>query len=270
MQYAEENLILIEGKGKKGFEIYEDYMKLFRNGFDLSIDEACDFLGCSYRYFTKNLVNKIKHIRITITARKLILLYGKQKEEDPEILDFAFKRILFDRNDFYRFIKFNTIIEQQYMLLGKELFGDNISSEIRKNLDEYNSKLNAKKHPQSMKMIFQHIIRSIDNETSSVRYNFPENDLLPTKLYSLKELKAHLNIRSDEEVYRTIKKYGARRYLVIDFVRYDINELQDDPEFIIKMDYSTFLDLRKKYDVCKKVLEQSLKFSVLLAQGRIL
>lgn len=270
MQYTEDNLIKIDGKGKKGFEIYEEYMTFFKEGFDLSIDEACKFLGCSYRYFTKNLINQIKHIRITTTARKLILQYGKQNIAEPELLNLASKRILFERSDFLTFIKNSTYIEQQYKVLGKELFTDKIATEINKNLDHYNSRANAKNNPKNIKMVFQHIISAIDNKNYPVKYSFSEAEIMPSKLYSLKELKEHFGFRSDEEVYRLIKKFAAKRYLVLDFVRYDINDFNADIELMLTMDYSSFLDLSKKYDVCNRILEQSLKFSRMLAQGKIL
>jgi hypothetical protein len=270
VQYDEPNLIKIAGQGRKGIEIYKEYMKLYEDGYDLSVNSACDYLGCTYRYFIAHLVDKIKHIRINTIGRKLILLYGQLEQLKPEVLSIFSKRILIDRNDFYDFLRNNLIIEQKYKVFNDSILKSDVADAIRENLKLYNSRLNKNQPPRDIKSIFEFAIYKISTENEVVRYRLLKESNLPEKLYSLKEIINNYGYNSSMQAYRIIDKLGVKRYILDQFVRYDLNEFDRISDSILKMDYKSYLDLSKNADVEKKIAEQALQYSQKLVQGRIL
>ncbi len=58
-------------------------------------------------------------------------------------------------------------------------------------------------------------------------FYLPEEFVLPTKFYSLKEIKIKWPINHDMKVYRMLDANGARKYTLCDgdFVRYDLREI---------------------------------------------
>jgi Trp operon repressor len=271
MQYDEPNLIKIAGQGRKGIEIYEEYMKLYEDGYDLSVNSACDYLGCSYRYFITHLIDKIKHIRINTTGRKLILLYCQLEQLEPEVLSIFSKRILIDRNDFHDFLKNNIIIEQKYKVFYDIILKSDVADAIRDNLKIYNSRLSKNQPPRDIKSIFEFAIFKISStENEVVRYRLLNESNLPEKLYSIKEIINHYGYSSSMQVYRIIDKLGVKRYILDHFVRYDLSEFDKTSDSILKMDYKSYLDLSKNADVEKKIAEQALKYSQKLVQSGML
>jgi hypothetical protein len=271
MQYDEPNLIKIAGQGRKGIEIYEEYMKLYEDGFNLSVNSACDYLGCSYKYFINNhLINKIKHIRINTIGRKLILLYGQAEQLEPEVLSVFSKRILIDRNDFHNFLRKNLIIEQKYKVFNDSILKSDVADTIRDNLKIYNSRLSKNQPPKDIKSIFEFAIYKISMGNEVVRYPLLKESDLPEKLYSLKEIMNHFGYSNSMRAYRIIDKLGVKKYILGQFVRYDLNEFDRTSDSILKMDYKSYLDLSKNVDVEKKIAEQALLYSQKLVQGGIL
>jgi hypothetical protein len=270
MQYDEPNLIKIAGQGRKGIEIYEEYMKLYEDGYDLSVNSACDYLGCSYTYFIIQMVDKIKHIRINTTARKLILFHGQLEKLEPEVLSVFSKRILIDRNDFHNFLRNNLIIEQKYKAFNDSILKSDVADTIRDNLKIYNSRLSKNQPPRDIKSIFEFAIYKISAENEVVRYRLLKESNLPEKLYSLKEIINHYGYNSSMQAYRMIDKLGVKRYILGQFVRYDLNEFDRTSDSILKMDYKSYLDLSKNANVEKKIAEQALQYSQKLVQGELL
>jgi hypothetical protein len=93
---------------------------------------------------------------------------------------------------------------------------------------------------------------------------------LPEKLYSIKEIINHYGYSSSMQAYRMIDKLGVKRYILDQFVRYDLSEFDRTSNSILKMDYKSYLDLSKNADVEKKIAEKALQYSQKLVQSGLL
>lgn len=276
-KYNEKKLIRIDGLGKTGDIIYTEYITAIQeNNYDMTVDEACYYIGCSYTYFITKMIDKVYHIRINTAARKLIYLYANiYNELNEELRKLVNKRILISRTDFFNYMRSNIVIEQQYKVFDIDDFDQSIINEIQQNLDEYNLKVREFtkriKIAKSVVSLFNDVISilSYDYENSSVKLKLPKGYEMPEKFYSLKEIKFTDNFKYDIEVYRLLKSTGARKYLLCDedFVRYDLSEIKrNEDSLIVKMNYQKYLDLCKKYDnISQKILTEALKASKKLA-----
>ncbi|MCC5910418.1 MAG: hypothetical protein JJT76_08285 [Clostridiaceae bacterium] len=228
-QYNEDNLVKIIGEGLSGEDIYYSYITAIEDGFNLTIEEGCKYIACSYSYFRSRLVDKIPHIRINTTARKLIYLYSKiNKDISEDTLALSNKRILFRRDAFFQYIKATMKVKQQYKVFTLNDFDRKTIEAIQANLHIYNSQSDNSKKLSTTDLL-SNIAQSLYEVSDPVEY--VDNDYnLPEKFYSMKELKEILNLKYDVEVYRLVEKYGTRKYLLCngDFVRYDLQELLCD------------------------------------------
>jgi hypothetical protein len=281
-QYSEDKLKKFDGFGKKGSEIYYQYISAIQEDkYDMTIEEACHYIGCSYTYFITKMVDKIFHIRINTAARKLINLYSDiYSDFDEDLRSLVNKRILLNRDDFFNYMQSSIIIVQQYKVFLLDNFNRSILDEIQKNLDTYNRKIKEVskgfKFVKTMSSLFNDVILALSNKNDAIKFNLSEDYELPEKFYSLKEIKVYYNFKHDIEVYRMLDANGARKYMLCngDFVRYDLKEFEGkeksistNPTYIIKIDYESYLKLSEKYnDVAEKILMQALKTSKKLAE----
>lgn len=281
-QYVEEKLIKINGLGKKGYEIYYQYISaIHEDKYDMTIEEACHYIGCSYTYFITKIVDKIYHIRINTTARKLIYLYNDLYNDfDENLKGLISKRILLNRNDFFKYMRSSIITVQQYKVFSIDNFNNTILDQIQKNLDTYNSKVKEMsknfKFVKTMSSLFNDVILTLSDKNDAIKVSLSDDHELPEKFYSLKEIKSRYNIKYDVEVYRILDANGACKYMICngDFVRYDLKEferkenlLSTKPTDIIKIDYESYLKLSEKcVDVAEKILMQTLQTSQKLSE----
>lgn len=275
-KYSEDKLVKIEGQGEKGHTIYYAYLSAIGEGYDLTIEESCHYIGCSYTYFITRLIDKIYHIRINTAARKLIYLYGNINGGlDEDVQSLVNKRILLNRDDFFTYMRSNIIIEQQYKVLTFDNFDVVAIDEIQKNLDIYNSKNEKENYDKTLISLLYDVVMVLSEKNKPMRFTLPEGYEMPEKFYSLKEIKSRWGINHDIEVYRMLDANGARKYMLCggDFVRYDIREFERNgqvlnfrPGDIIKIDYQSYLKLSKKYgDVVQEIQKQALNVSRKLA-----
>lgn len=276
-QYNEDKLVMIDGTDQSGETIYREYISLIKNGYDITVDDASYFIGCSYTYFITRLVDKIYHIRINTAARKLIFLYSNLFKEDlSDIFGLITKRILLNREDFFEFMKKSIVIEQQYKVLSYNDFDNALMGVIQDNLDIYNSKHGIKDFIKTRESLINDVILAMSDKNAPVQHDLPEDYEMPEKFYSIKEIKLRWGIRHDMEAYRMLDANGARKFLLCngDFVRYDTrdfernpNTLSWKPKDIFKIDYKSFLSLNHRYgDAVKEIQKQALKAAKRLAE----
>lgn len=266
-KYDEENLIRIEGDTWN--DIFTNYIdKIANEGYNMTINEACSYIGCSYTYFITRFIDKIKHIRINITAKKILFKLSENKGYEDYYPMFS-KRILLSREDFYRYIKSEIKVEQQYAVLDMDDVEKNIVQEIDNNLKIYYEKKRGKqKRNKSVAGLFEEVISSITEKKEPTKYNLTEDKILPSKLYSVRELKQHFHVNSEVQVYRLIDKYGAKKYILNDFVRYDLNDFKADTNSMIKVDYSSFIEMNRKADFLSTLTNKVLVTSRELASSK--
>lgn len=266
-KYEEENLIRIEGDTWN--DIFTNYFdKIANEGYNMTINEACSYIGCSYTYFITRFIDKIKHIRINITAKKILFKLSENKGYEDYYPMFS-KRILLSREDFYRYIKSEIKVEQQYAVLDMDDVEKNIVQEIDNNLKIYYEKKRGKqKRNKSVAVLFEEVISSITEKKEPGKYNLTEDKILPSKLYSVRELKQHFHVNSEVQVYRLIDKYGAKKYILNDFVRYDLNDFKADTNSMIKVDYSSFIEMNRKADFLSTLTNKVLVTSRELAGSK--
>lgn len=266
-KYDEENLIRIEGDTWN--DIFTNYIdKIANEGYNMTINEACSYIGCSYTYFITRFIDKIKHIRINITAKKILFKLSENKGYEDYYPMFS-KRILLSREDFYRYIKSEIKVEQQYAVLDMDDVEKNIVQEIDNNLKIYYEKKRGKqKRNKSVAGLFEEVISSITEKKEPTKYNLTEDKILPSKLYSVRELKQHFHVNSEVQVYRLIDKYGAKKYILNDFVRYDLNDFKADTNSMIKVDYSSFIEMNRKADFLSTLTNKVLVTSRELASPK--
>lgn len=252
-KYEEENLVVIEGNTWD--EIFSNYFGMISDkGYNMTVHEACDYISCSYTYFITRLVNKIKHIRINRAARKI--LFNKIQEYEEYRALFS-KRILLSRDDFYRCVKSDMFVEQQYIVLNIDDVEESIVQEIDENLKKYYESKRGRPKSSSV-WLFEDVINSNITKKEPVKHKLSEDKILPSKLLSVRQLREHFNVGSDVQVYRMIEKYGAKKYTLYDFVRYDINDFKADANKIIKVDYASFLEMKKTADFLSTITNKVL------------
>lgn len=249
-KYEEENLVIIGGNTWD--EIYSNYFGMISDGYNMTVHEACDYISCSYTYFITRLINKIKHIRINRAARKI--LFSKGSEDYHPLFS---KRILLSRDDFYSYIKSEILVQQQYIVLNIENIEESIVQEIDDNLRKYYESKRGRPNSSPV-WLFEEVINSTTTKKEPLKHKLPEDKILPSKLLSVRQLREHFNVGSDVQVYRMIEKYGAKKYTLYDFVRYDINDFKIDSNKIIKVDYASFLEMNKTADFLSTITNKVL------------
>lgn len=122
-------VVLIEGKGRPLVDIVGEYIHYITNGFDLTMSEIADYLGCSYNFVQKHIQSKVRHIQINEIARMGLFKF----ESESEYRTLFTKRRLFDRKDFFeRFIPEEATITKP----AQRLFLEDLSPAARKRLME--------------------------------------------------------------------------------------------------------------------------------------
>lgn len=276
-KYEEDKLIKIEGEGEKGHTIYYGYLAAFKDGYNMTIEEACNYLSCSYTYFVTHMIDKVYHIRINTAARKLLFLYAKMYSQlNGDLVKLFNKRILLHREDFFSYIHSTILVEQQYKVFTYDDFNESVLDSIQKNLDTYNKKVELKSFEKTLISLFYDVISTMSKVNEPMQFALPADHELPVKYYSLREIKDRWGLKHDIEVYRIVDANGARKYMLCNgvFVRYDLREIErkenvliSRPQDVIKIDYQSYLRMSNRYeDVAAEILSKALGVSKKLAE----
>jgi hypothetical protein len=222
-EYFGENYIKLEGKGITIRDILNLYVDHIREGYNLTVEEICNYLQCSKVHFLSNYRDSIKHIRITIIIRDIFFTLLKKREIDlleadmDKLISLFLKRILYNRDDFNRFIAENCFIEHKYKRLSLEDFNLKIT-DFKDRMDAIDL-LNA--------ISFELYGRCDEGILKSIHY-------VPGELHSLKSSLQEFGMKYDVEFYRLIKAKGVNKICLGNLARYD---LEDFEGYYIKVNY---------------------------------
>lgn len=219
-------VVLIEGEGRSLVDIAGEYISYIINGFDLTISEIADYLGCSYNFVQKHIQSKVRHIRINQVARQGLLEF----EGDSEYRPLFTKRRLFDRKDFFeRFIPEEATITKP----AQRLFLEDLSPAARKSLME-------KAHFNEVEAIkfFQVLVKKAPKRRplDPVKPSEPLGRT-PKELLSIKDM-TNLKFKYNIEAYRYIAKHAIPKIKVCSLVRYDREDVERKPAAILPVSVS--------------------------------
>lgn len=247
------NTIWIEppSKERHPVEVANEIWSMYDTGFDLTISEMCDMLLCNRNWIMNYVKDNVKHIFLSNHMRRFM----SSISEDREVIlkDYYF----FDRNDFYRWLRENTVAEKQSMvidmydysndkrvldLIVKEYRNKKYSSthmlELASAKAEYITNVHGNLNNKG-KTLFSLRSSSIKREGEFVEVDFSQ----PEKFTSLKELRCvYVN---NERVYRSLYECGAIKYTICDsLVRFDgdyTNVKSGDGMFVVP--YEKYLEI---------------------------
>lgn len=217
-----EMAVKIDGKGKKIGDIVRIYLSYMESGFNLSLEEAGAYLGCSYVYVLQEFKPKVPHINVTSIIRKAIRESEEFADLSADTITLLQKRILLHRSSFQEFLQLHVQREHRYDLLTYEAFESNAMFEGFAQLAGSQSKLAllAEASLSLFKKEFQlHTILLSVNE-------------IPDKLYSLQELKHHFMYNHNAQVYNLLHNKGVNKYRYEGMVRYDLKEIEANKDMI--------------------------------------
>jgi hypothetical protein len=225
-EYFGENYIKLEGKGETVRDILNLYVEHIREGYNLTVEEICNYLQCSKVYFLSNYRDSIKHIRITVIVRDIFFTLLKKGELDlleadmDKLIRLFLKRILYNREDFNRFIKENCFVEHKYKRL---------------TLEDFNLKIvNFKDRMDTIDLLngisFDLYGRCKEGIIKPINY-------VPDELNSLKTALKEFGMKYDVEFYRLVKAKGVNKICLGNLARYD---LEDFEEYPIKVNYKAW------------------------------
>lgn len=248
------NTIWIEppSKERHPVSVANEIWYMYDDGFDLTISEMCDILLCNRNWIMEYVKDNVKHIFLSNHIRRFM----RSISNDREIIlkDYYF----FDRNDFYRWLRENTIAEKQSMVIDMYEYSNN-KQVLDIIIREYKSKQHLANSMIELAAINAEYMTKIHGNlnpkgkelfsirTSPVRRDgkFVEVDFLqPDRFASLKELR---NIYvNNERVYRSLYECGAIKYTICDsLVRFDYdyaNKVSGKETFVVP--YERYLELK--------------------------
>ncbi|MBC1920343.1 hypothetical protein HCJ46_16410 [Listeria booriae] len=89
-------------------EIARDYNEAFREGFDVSTEEICRYLGVSELWVTRHLKEGIKYRIINAVARRALMTYGDKNYKHL----YTYKKKIFHRKAWQTHLIQHSFIEQ--------------------------------------------------------------------------------------------------------------------------------------------------------------
>jgi hypothetical protein len=235
--------VKIKGTGEDGLFIANSYIRLFNEGYSMTVDEICEYLSCTPTHFLNCYRDNISHIRINTIGRDLLFYYHNMELIDiSDYRGILLKRILYNRTDFNRFILENIKMECRYKRFSlQELVIENLDVQQESKLI---NKVNF--------ILFEKYGLSDKGFLEFVKY-------VPEKLYSMKDLKIKLGFKHDVEVYRYIQLRGVNKYKLNNLVRYDIKDFKS---YNIIINYDVYKELGEVKT--KKIIAELVKINTML------
>ncbi|MBC1228751.1 hypothetical protein [Listeria booriae] len=90
-------------------EIARDYNEAFREGFDVSTEEICRYLGVSELWVTRHLKEGIKYRIINAVARRALMTYGDKNYKHL----YTYKKKIFHRKAWQTHLMQHSFIENE-------------------------------------------------------------------------------------------------------------------------------------------------------------
>lgn len=229
-------------------------LNLYSNDYNLTIREIGEILLCDRQWVLKYVKEEVKHIFLNETYRNFLSRISPTYMGKRIILkDYYY----FSRQDFYRWLKENTVISRQTFVVDLSLCCDNYSK-YKELTDSYYKEISKAKN--EMKRVAAKINYHLNmyEMLSEVGKEFYDNRVeptkrkadhviikdteLPKKFTSIKILKEEIN-KSLEIVYRNLYMCGALKYTIANsLVRYDSewdkDIVRDEYSFLITIPYS--------------------------------
>ena len=251
----DKNLVFIEKSSdeQSSLTIGLRVISMYNSDFNLTIKEIGEILLCDRQWVVKYVKDNVKHIFLNETYRRFLFLIGN---EYGELKSFLNDYYYFSRSDFYRWLKENTVVTRQTIMIDISTYCDDqqdyqiATKEYIKAKNEMEDslgmlKINFQYYDKVYKLLnktgkkyFENRVSVVERKANPVVLNNVE---LPSKFTSIKILKADIN-KSLEIVYRDLYKYGALKYTIANsLVRYDdafrLNCFSGEYPFIITIPY---------------------------------
>ncbi|MDQ0255534.1 hypothetical protein J2S74_002916 [Evansella vedderi] len=216
--YNEPKLLKVEGKGKTRDFILGHYIELIEHsGYNLTIDEISNYLRCSYNWVAENMMNEIWHIRVNSRVGEMAV---KELDSDNPTRDFFYKRVLFNRDDFYRYMKENAWYIQSSKCFLISDFAKYEWSELIKELEEH-------KNFNEVSKLMQRAVEALIPRYFTNKPIKKKLKTIPEKLWSQKDFFENGSFQYKPQFYRFVETRGLGKIILGNFVRYDQKELEE-------------------------------------------
>jgi hypothetical protein len=213
------NVIKLEGTKKNLAELIFDYINFIKNGFDLSIEEISNYMGCSYLYALKNIKPSLKQISTNVIVRNEVKRNKHKYQEYEELFPLFHKRILLDRSDFHNFISIELKIEMRY---------DHIPIESFYEHESYPKFINLLvKDDSILTLLCKASLMAYKKQYVEQAITLPATRI-PNKLFSLNEIQTIFGYKHKVQVYKAIAHKGVNKFIFRDLVRYDISDIKTE------------------------------------------
>lgn len=242
------NAVHVDGSGKGYYDIAKSYLDYITNkDFNLSIDEACYFLSCSYTHFLMNFRYICKHIYINVPARVMINKASIIDHNDNLDLSLIRKKVLYCKSDFEKYLMENLKVELSYKSIEIEKF---------MSFDDYNVLQKSFETYEITNLLNLASIQLLGTPTNSNVYDFKDLGLsLPKRLIGLQEIKDILGYKYNTQLYRKIKSAGCKKYRLNNLVRYDIDDFNSNN---VLVNWDEYKKNKNEIKIMKNILKHSL------------
>ncbi|MCX7745568.1 MAG: hypothetical protein N2645_01575 [Clostridia bacterium] len=242
------NVVKFEGTGKSYIDIAEEYMDYITNkDFNLTIDDACYYLSCTYSYFLLNFRDIFKHLYINIPVRTMINKALNVKQNDNLDISLIRKKILYSRNDFLDFLEKNLKVEVMYKTLKLENF---------KSCNEYNILENMCANNNTSEILNLASRMLFGKPVMPTVLNFNEYfKFLPERFISLNDLKSLLGYKHNIQLYRHLKLIGGNKYRLNNLVRYAAEDFNPDN---VNVNFAEYIKYTNDIEVMDSIVKQGL------------
>ncbi|MCX7922241.1 MAG: hypothetical protein N3B21_09560 [Clostridia bacterium] len=211
------NVVKIDGSGKCYSDIAVEYMEYITNrDFNLTIDEACYYLSCSYTYFLINFRDIFKHIYINTPARIMINRTFNTEQGTNLNLSLIRKKVLYSKSDFEEFLKRNLKVEVMYKSFKLSDFSVLSDFHVLESLCSPAEVLNVLN--LASKELYGVPLKPSVYDFKDFGYR------LPQRLLGLNDLKSQLGFKHNTQLYRKMNSSGGIKYRLNNLVRFDVND----------------------------------------------
>jgi hypothetical protein len=260
----EDTQVLIEPG--RAIEIAEQYVDYIESGFNVTLEDICSYLGCSYKYAINNISHKVKHIRITQKARFITFMVYNQgylniSSEDILLMN---KRILFHKTSFKEYLLKNIKVHREYVKFDTDYllsqFPDEINNLVRLVKENKKSKIPLFYLNMAAKELYEERFTEEELPVATVTY-FKDINELPDKFYSLKELQEAFNVQHEMILRRLIDNCGANKYMYGNLVRYDKNQINREGNLKIRNRiFRKLLEENTEREILREVIEEATSY----------